>query len=155
MPSPHECDIGRLKDAEARRQAILDYLRGNPGVNAAAVSQHMTGADDDKTISATLSNMVKWGEIAGSGGRHNRAYYAISITTRTAEDCRAARLAGQRESVKKKKEQAAKKPESTWRGLRANGRTVYKSGDNPEIAKHQRGQGANRPRVYVNCEQNY
>lgn len=155
MPSPNECDIVRLKDVEKRRQGILDYLRGHPGVNAAAVSRHMTGTDDDKTISATLSNMVKWGEVAGSGGRHARAYYAVVATTRTAEECRSARLAGQRASVKKMKENAEKKAEGTWHGLRANGRTVYKSGDNPEIAKHQRGQGANRPRVYVNCEQNY
>jgi hypothetical protein len=155
MPKKTEYDIERLRVTEARRQTILDFLHANPGANSKRVILHISGREDDRSMSATICNMLRDGELAASGGRHERAYYAVATTTRSAESCQAARIAACRSKAQRVRAAKAEAPTPPPKKKNEPWRTVYHSGDNPDIAKSQRGQGAIRPKVTVNCYQNY
>lgn len=164
--------IDKLRRAQARRQAVLDFLQQNPWAGFDAIlaalpqwdAMHLRGA---------IANMLKKREIAASGLPRDRNYLALVTETETAENVRANYLSKKTEinlkhrdaykakyqarkaagkAARAKQEAPAPEPDTnTWRG----GSIVYRSGDNPDISRTGGGQGALRQRIHINCHQAY
>ncbi len=140
-----ELSIDKLRVAEQRRQAILDVLIAQPLAKFSAIERALP-AVDPMHLRGAIANMVKKREIAASGSPRDRSYIALVDTTISAEQVRAARLeAGRMRNYRvagdarpARTESAADQTPQGWVGCSIK----YKSGDIPEIARHQRGQGA-------------
>ncbi len=162
MSRRDEYGIDKLRRAEARRQSILDYLLANPWVGFEQVTtalQAMPNPPEGLTpmsMRASIAAMSQKNEIASSGPPRNRNYIAVITKTESAESIRQNHLARQKRNNSKNLDRRGTKPgkakdkkdtpetSEPWR-------TVHRSGDIPEITKNQRGQGAVRARVFVNC----
>jgi len=165
-----EYGIDKLKRAEARRQAILDYLLANPWSSfeqLTAALQAMPNQPEGITpmsMRAAVAAMSQKREISSTGTPRNRRYISVVAKTESAEAIRQNHLDRQKrnnmkhserwseEYRKRKAEKAGKQQEpANAKPTTEPWRTVHRSGDIPEITKNQRGQGAVRARVYVNC----
>ncbi len=170
MSRRDEYGIDKLRRAEARRQAILDYLLANPWcgfdqlVSGLQALPHPPHGITPVNMRGAIANMTKKREIAASGSPRNRSYIAVAARTETAEAIRQSHLDRQKRNNLKNSERysnlyrerkaakdAEKQARATPKPTTEPWRTVHRSGDIPEITKNQRGQGAVRARVFVNC----
>lgn len=162
-------DLAALRRAEARRQSIIDHLRAHPGASFEALAGAVLapGAEGEPAMTemqlrAAMRAMLSKAEIAAAGPARAHAYFAIADQTESAEAARAAFLkrkkAANRERYMAQCEEIRAKQRAQKAAAKASAepwRTVYREGDNPDIRKNARGQGAVRPRVFINCFQNY
>lgn len=154
----------RLRAAQRRRQSILDFLRDHPWAPYDQLVDAVRAAHPDiepYSVRGLVAAMLKKREIASSGSPRERSYMAVVAATETAEEVRAAYLLRQKignaknaESYNaRKREQAKAKRQATPEAPPAveappekhdpePWRTVYREGDNPDIRRAQRGQGA-------------
>lgn len=181
MQEPPQPD--RITRAGELRAAIHAWLRATPDATMndiiAAFPRHKPDS-----LRKTIKRMRQIGSVFMSGkhGQTNCTYRAVGESTSSARDARrrlaecgaanvnaatpAATTKRMRDAQQKRDQIAAAKAAEAakkaaepakpkYTGQVAGGRTVYNSGDDPEIRKHQRGQGAVRGRVFVNCYQLY
>lgn len=136
--------------AARRRQLILDLLHAAPGAQMPEIRAHLAAYGDTGNAANTLRTMADWRELRFEGDARSRRYYALVATTRSADEsvaireanCAAANAARKREATRRQADgRISTQPYS--------GRIVHTSGAHP--IPNQGGQGACRPRVYVNC----
>jgi hypothetical protein len=152
-----------LKRAESRRQDVLDLLNANPGGASFDTIKNALPQHRLETLRGTVANLTARSEVAVSGSSRDKWYHAIAKTTHTAESVYRAKLDRTARNAKKKpakkltdeqtRQRAERRAQAAEekRAAAEPWRMVYRSGDNPAISKHQRGQGAVRQRVCVNC----
>ena len=130
--------------AAQRRQLILDYLRANPGGMMGDIKAWLAANDDHGCASNTLRTMTDWREIRHEGKLRSRQYYALVQTSRTAEECRLLREATLAAA------NAAKQKSAASAAMAACGPALYRHRPAARPIPNQGGQGACRPRVYIN-----
>lgn len=137
---------GNYHIAARRRQIILDFLMASPGATMSEIAAHVAAAGDGRSVSNTVRTLADWSEIRHEGPARSRRYFALLAQTRSAEECKRIREANLAQSNAAKKIDAhpEPKPGETWRYIHRPGKHPIKNTDG-------RGQGALRPRVYVNC----
>lgn len=130
--------------AEQRRQTILDFLNANPGAEMTEIRDWLVANGDRCVPSNTLRTMLDWREMRVDRDAPRHRYYALTATTRRADDiltAHQARLAAANESRRRESEPVqASASRACYR---------HKPGDRP--IPNQGGQGASRARVYVSC----
>mgnify|MGYP001035279951 FL=1 len=166
-----EYTIASLRRAQFSRQAILDYLHANQWASFEAVltalQRHPELNVNAVSLRGAVANMLKKREIAASGHPRQRSYMALIEFTESAEAQRAAQLMRQKINnakrydehaertqaarLRKKQEtdeaKAAKSPKvNEW-----NGGSIKHIGGSLPPGADQRGQGAVRQPVTVNC----
>lgn len=136
--------------AEKRRQHILDYLLAHPGAHLRDISTHMVDLGDTYTqVANIIVTMVEWGEIKNAGSQRAREFYAAVTTTRSDDDCIAARNARLAQANETRRQQKT----ALIVAQRDPHRVVHRPGDRP--IRNQGGQGARRSPVYASGAQNY
>lgn len=152
----------KLLRAQLRRQAMLDYLLAHPMATFEAVLEavmaHQPPLDgvSHMSLRGAVVSMLRKREIAATGHPRERRYVALVSITESAESLRANHLARQKannakyDQIRLERKAKEKKPTNsainTWNG----GSIRHEGGTLPQDA-NQRGQGALRPRVYVNA----
>lgn len=160
-----EYEPEKLLRAQARRQAILDYLHAHPCSMFYALLDALSKIDppidgvSPINMRGTLANMLKKGEIAATGRPRQHQYIAIATVTESADELREKFLERQKKNNAKNYRptaSAARKaavkatPVNTW-----NGGNIRHIGGSLPTGANQRGQGALRPRVTINCAKSY
>lgn len=173
-----------LLQSQHRRQALLDILNASQGMDYYALCDAMAahpGNYPSSSMRGTIANMIHRGEIESRGEKKaGFRFFANVQTTISAElllanhkakgracnhrhyDARVQNKGvAQRAARRSQREireaaeaaEAAKKAEKARRNNLGCPRYVHEPGKHPNA--DSRGQGALRPRVHVNCYQNY
>lgn len=166
---PGQYSVAQLKRAEARRQAVLQYLNAN---GPSTFEQLCSVLPDQKEASmrGAISGMLRIQEIAATGPKRAHVYIALVSTTRSAEHIRS-------EKTRKTNESSARqrKLSNVARDARREAKRIADREREDELRKNQcnvapghyrhdpdkfrhypsGGQGAVRRDVFVNCEQFY
>jgi hypothetical protein len=170
-------DITTLKRAEVRRQQILDLLHENPGMKGGDIVIALPDYQFE-SIRGAIANMLAKREIAGTGPKREQVYFALVKTTISADAVRKAKLARSRlhnqtrdskysnaarerkrlaEAKRAQRKREAELAAQPWKIVHVSGNKRAMDGrtltDRP--IEGQRGQGALRRDVCVNCFQNY
>lgn len=137
-----------LRENEARRQTILDYLNTN-GPTLAHGLRHLIDMPV-RQLRTSLQTMKQRGEVAITGSQQKTIYIALKTVTESAEKLHAAIQT----SYEKKRGSEYKKPDAPAAPkITAPWLYIHKPSINP--IPNQGGQGALRRTVFVNCQQNY
>lgn len=132
--------------AATRRQMILDFLHRAPGAMMGEIVAWLARRGDTGNAANTMRTMAEWGELRYTGQTRFRRYYPLVKKTRSASESieiRQENLAAA--NARRKKEAPAP--------ATAPGHYIHKPGERP--IPNQGGQGASRPRTFVNCGGNY
>jgi hypothetical protein len=132
-------------NAQRRRQAVLDFLHGNPSSALPTIERHMLSLGDNDSMDNTMRTMLGWDEISFTGGHGRRRYSAIAATTRSAEQVMEDRGS---KVLKKAFDDHIDKPVRN-----RPGHYVHRMGEHP--IRNQGGQGALRHTTYIDCQQFY
>lgn len=151
--------IDRIRRAHQLRTAIHAWLTINQPASMAEILAAFCGVKTE-TVRKSVRAMRDSKSVAMVGATGLVCRYATTgLPPPTEDEMRlrmvtgdVARANAARLEVRKREQDPelaarSRKPEP-WR-------TVYHSGDNPEIAKNQRGQGALRARVHISCARDY
>lgn len=130
--------------AARRRQMILDFLLANPGALMPNIRAWLAAHGDTGHASNTIRTMADWSELRFDGESHRRRYFALTETTRSAEESIAMREANLAAANALKKRDAETRAPASYAG-----RYIHKPGKHP--IPNQGGQGACRASVHVNC----
>lgn len=159
----------RMQLTRELRAAIHAWLRGNPDADMTQICAAFASCKPD-TVRKTIQRMRGHGSVyvAGKRGTSIRLYRARGdapqlvkrISTPRKQKPTAARAPAAPRAARNPAAPVATAPVTPVEQQPPfeqipGGKTVYRSGDNPEIRKQQRGQGAVRPRACVNCYQLY
>lgn len=128
--------------AARRRQMILDCLNATPGAQMGEIVAFLAARSDSGNAANTVRTMAARRELRFEGNARTRRYFALAETTRSAEECVAIREANLAAANAARRREPVDGPATA-------ARYVHKPGKHP--IKNQGGQGACRPRVYVNC----
>lgn len=141
--SPH------FREAEQRRQRILDFLHTNPGAYMRDLGEYLNAVDDYPQIANMIHTMSDWREICYRGNGRQRQYFALATTTRTEAECLARRDASlaRANEIRRRLKNALHEAQSN------PARYVHRPGERP--LRNQGGQGACRQTVYASGAQNY
>lgn len=142
---PNPIPPAPYRNAQRRRQAVLDFLHTSPGVALPVIQAHMLSLGDEASMDNTIRTMIGFGEITYTGGHGRRRYSAIATTTRSAEqvmDDRGNKI------LKKAFDDHIDKPVRS-----SPGHYVHRMGEHP--IRNQGGQGALRHTTYIDCQQFY
>lgn len=175
MRKEGEYSPAALKRAETRRQKILDWLWAHGSGKFAAMFEDINDEQQRAGLAeypmpamrGALASMLQRGEIAATGRRKDQTFVPLVKVTEPGESMRQRKLDRNRkfrgsnprdrtsDATKAKRAAIADEERAPRRfaGQVTGGKTTYKSGDNPDIRKQQRGQGAVREKVHVNCFQ--
>ena len=168
-----EYSIAALKRAEARRQAVLDWLWANgnakfcdifPALNAEQIKQGLAEYPMP-AMRGTLASMLQKGELAATGPRKEQTFVPLVKTTEPAEAMRQRKLERNRKfcegRVRDRSNDATKakraeldREEVRKLNIKEHARihepwkTINFAGDTPQ-AKDSHGQGALREKATV------
>lgn len=144
----------RLLRAQGLRQAVLDFLHAHPWSEYPKIVSAVVAVEPDinpNSARGIVAGMLKKREIEAEGQPMARRYMALVQVTESAEEARAAYLLRLKIASAANAEAYAasrraklgitgqEKPSGIVGGP---GSTVYREGQNPEIGKNSRGQGA-------------
>lgn len=139
-------NLPKLKLAQARRQAVLDYLRAHPMATYPELLAAATAAACEmapNTMRGYIAYMLENAEIAAAGKPRARCYVALVDTTISAEQVREQYLDRQRRNNYNNAEAYAERKRLARAAAiepeKPEGRLVYNSGDNQEIARFRSG----------------
>jgi hypothetical protein len=161
-------DKATLMRSQERRQKMLDLLHATPGLDAsgliAALPEYTL-----ESVRGAIANMLAKSEIAATGPKRDRKYFALVTTTHSAASVLEAKYARNRVGNAKRDPETVNQARERKRATEAKRaqrqrereaaaqpwRTVHiVRPDDPPI-KNQGGQGAVRSRVFVNCHTEY
>lgn len=149
-----------LRNAQRRRQAILDYLHAYPSAMFIDIAAHMARLGWPVVeLRGTLAGMRQRREITYAGRAPQYAYTALVDVTRSADAIIDDARRKNRDAYRQRAAQRVPMPRLNARVPKSPPPktepwlTVHKAGESNN--KNAGGQGAVRPRVHVNCQQHY
>lgn len=143
--------LDKLLENQHRRQAVLDALHEQPGQTAQQLAAAI--GVPAKLMIGSLHTMRNRGEVKSSGTHSAMVFVALVDTTVSAQSLYDATAKGREERQRESEAMGIKtrhepEPNEPWR-------YVHKGGCARATDAGQGGQGAIRPRVYVNSSHNY
>lgn len=141
-----------LLESQNRRQKILDWLHSDGPKSTEQIALYLEM--DQKKVSTTICEMYRREELGKIGNVHKVRWIAVATTTVSAET-RLAHIHASRVDLNAAKKKIVREPIPEKLDTWVNGKLTHIGGKTLASNAGTGGQGALRPRVYVNCQQFY